>query len=81
VIDKFIKSELLAALFQGAAIALCVQVAGIIVTYGMQILLARWMGATQYGAYDYIILDFGQNERELAKINRELSPIKKGQQK
>ena len=55
MINKFIKSKLLAALFQGAAIALCVQVAGISVTYGMQVLLARWMGATQYGAYDYII--------------------------
>ena len=46
---------MLNALFQGAAIALCVQIAGIAVTYGMQILLARWMGATEYGTYDYVI--------------------------
>ncbi len=52
--NKSIKSELLASLFQGTAIALLVQVAGIGVTYGMHVLLARWMGATQYGTYDYI---------------------------
>ena len=43
------------SLFRGAAIALCVQVAGISVTYGMQVLLARWLGATEYGTYDYVI--------------------------
>ncbi|MEM8827790.1 MAG: flippase [Cyanobacteria bacterium P01_G01_bin.19] len=43
------------ALFRGAAIALCIQVTGIAVTYGMQVLLARWMGAIEYGVYDYVI--------------------------
>ena len=42
-------------LFRGASIALCVQLAGIAVTYGMQVLFARWMGATEYGTYDYAI--------------------------
>ena len=43
------------ALFQGAAIAFGVQIAGLAVTYGMQVSLARWMGATEYGTYDYVI--------------------------
>ena len=46
---------MLNALFQGAAIALCVQIAGLTLTYGMQVLLARWLGATEYGTYDYVI--------------------------
>ena len=53
--NKFIKSELLASLFRGTAIALVVQILGLAVTYMMEVLLARWMGATQYGVYDYLI--------------------------
>ena len=40
--------------FKSAAIALCVQIAGLVVTYGMQVLLARWLRATEYGIYDYV---------------------------
>ena len=53
--NRLAQSELLAALFRGTAIALGVQILGIAVTYTMQVLLARWMGATQYGVYDYVI--------------------------
>ena len=53
--NRLAQSELLAALFRGTAIALSVQISGIAVTYTMQVLLARWMGATQYGVYDYVI--------------------------
>ena len=53
--NRFIKSQLLASLFRGTAIALLVQVSGLAVTYTMEVLLARWMGATQYGTYDYLI--------------------------
>ena len=53
--NRLARSELLAALFRGTAIALCLQVSGIAVTYTMQVLLARWMGATQYGVYEYVI--------------------------
>ncbi len=52
---KFAKSDLLISLFRGAAIALGLQLSGIAVSYAMQVLLARWMGATQYGVYDYVI--------------------------
>lgn len=51
----FPQSDLLSSLFNGAAIALVVQLSGIAVTYAMEVLLGRWMGATQYGAYDYVI--------------------------
>lgn len=55
IINRFIKSELLTSLFRGVAIALSLQLSGIAITYTMQVLLARWMGATQYGVYDYVI--------------------------
>lgn len=55
IFNRLAKSELLAVLFRGTAIALVIQLAGIAVSYGMQVLLARWMGATQYGVYDYVI--------------------------
>ena len=42
-------------LWQRAAIALGLQLSGIAVTYALQVFLARWMGATQYGVYDYVI--------------------------
>ena len=53
--NRLAKSELLASLVRGAAIALCLQISGIAVTYTMQVLLARWMGAAQYGIYEYVI--------------------------
>lgn len=53
--NQIAKSELLSALFRGTAEALCLQISGIAVTYTMQVLLARWMGATQYGIYEYVI--------------------------
>lgn len=43
------------ALFKGTAIALIVQISGIAVTYTMEVLLARWMGAVEYGIYEYVI--------------------------
>ena len=53
--NRFIKSQLLTSLFRGAAIALVLQISGIAITYAMQVFLARWMGAVQYGVYDYVI--------------------------
>ena len=53
--NRFIKSELLASLFHKAAIALCLQVLGIAIAYTMLVLFARWMGASQYGVYEYVI--------------------------
>ena len=52
---KFARSQLPAALFPKAAIALCLQISGIAIAYLMQVLLARWMGAAQYGIYEYVI--------------------------
>lgn len=53
--NRLSQSELLAALFRGTAIALGVQILGIGVTYMMQVFLARWLGATQYGVYEFVI--------------------------
>ena len=53
--NRFARSGLLASLFQKAAIALLIQILGIAVAYLMQVLLARWMGAVQYGIYEYVI--------------------------
>lgn len=53
--NKFARPNFFGFLFQRAALALVIQLSGIAVTYTMQVLLARWMGATQYGVYDYVI--------------------------
>ena len=53
--NRLAQSELLAALFRGTAIALGVQILGIGVTYMMQVFLARWLRATQYGVYEFVI--------------------------
>ena len=52
---KFTRSPLLISLLRGTAIALGLQLSGIAISYIMQVLLARWMGATQYGVYDYAL--------------------------
>ena len=49
------KSNLLAPLFRGAAIAFALNLSSLGVIYGMEVSLARWLGATQYGAYDYAL--------------------------
>ena len=54
-LNQTAKSELLSLVFRGAAIALILQLSGLGINYLMEVLLARWMGATQYGAYDYLI--------------------------
>jgi O-antigen/teichoic acid export membrane protein len=43
------------ALAQSSVIALSLQLAGIFITYLMQIFLARWMGTEEYGLYEYVI--------------------------
>ena len=45
----------LAALTRDAGIALVLQIAGLALTYLLQISLARWMGSTEYGIYKYVI--------------------------
>jgi O-antigen/teichoic acid export membrane protein len=43
------------SLFTSISIASGLQISGIIISYSSQILLARWLGVTEYGIYDYII--------------------------
>jgi O-antigen/teichoic acid export membrane protein len=43
------------SLAQKTRIALITQVVGIILTYLTQVLLARWMGKTEYGIYTYVL--------------------------
>jgi O-antigen/teichoic acid export membrane protein len=42
-------------LFTSIGIVSGLQILEIIVNYSSQILLARWLGATEYGTYDYIL--------------------------
>ncbi|MBR8826614.1 MAG: flippase [Gomphosphaeria aponina SAG 52.96 = DSM 107014] len=46
--------DLLMPLIWGTGVALSLQVSGAGISYLSQVLLARWMGATEYGIYDYI---------------------------
>jgi O-antigen/teichoic acid export membrane protein len=41
------------ALLRGAGTAFCLYSLGTAITYGLQILLAQWLGATEYGIYEY----------------------------
>jgi len=43
------------ALAKNAGIALVIRFGGICVTYLVQVFLARWMGKTEYGIYEYVI--------------------------
>ena len=47
--------SLFSKLVRGAGAALTIQIVSAAVLYGSQILLARWMGTTAYGIYDYAI--------------------------
>jgi len=42
-------------LARDAAVALTIQVAGVVITYLVQVFLARWMGKTEYGIYEYVV--------------------------
>ena len=45
----------LGVLAKEAGIALVIKFAGILLTYLVQVFLARWMGRTEYGIYEYVI--------------------------
>lgn len=47
--------NLLITLIRGAGAALIVQIVSVETGYAAQILLARWMGVTEYGVYDLAI--------------------------
>lgn len=49
------KSITLEALAKDAAVASIIQVGGLLLTYLVQVFLARWMGKTEYGIYEYVI--------------------------
>ncbi|WP_233222613.1 lipopolysaccharide biosynthesis protein [Chroococcidiopsis sp. CCALA 051] len=49
------QSDLLNTLIRGAGAALSVQIFSAGTIYVSQILLARWLGVTEYGIYDYAI--------------------------
>ncbi|NET52129.1 MAG: oligosaccharide flippase family protein, partial [Merismopedia sp. SIO2A8] len=42
-------------LAQGTMVALGLQIAGVLLTYLVQICLARWMGKAEYGLYTYVM--------------------------
>jgi len=45
----------LGILAKEAGIALVIKFVGILVTYLVQVFLARWMGRTEYGIYEYVV--------------------------
>ncbi len=47
--------NIVSLLLRGMSLVLGIQVAGLGVTYLSQVLLARWLGVADYGAYDYAI--------------------------
>ena len=49
------KSTQLDSLAKDAVVALIIKFAGLILMYVVQIFLARWMGKTEYGIYEYVI--------------------------
>ncbi|NES42476.1 flippase [Moorena sp. SIO2C4] len=49
------KSRQLDFLAKDTLIALTIQAFGLVLTYAVQVCLARWMGKTEYGIYEYVI--------------------------
>ncbi|MEM9274976.1 MAG: flippase [Cyanobacteria bacterium P01_F01_bin.143] len=45
----------LADLAKDTVVALSIQVVGVVLTYLVQVFLARWMGTTEYGIYEYVV--------------------------
>ena len=50
--EESIKLDIFA---KDVAVALILQITGLAITYLLQIFLARWMGKTEYGIYQYVI--------------------------
>ncbi|MCC5669933.1 oligosaccharide flippase family protein [Nostoc sp. CHAB 5784] len=55
LLQRLHQSKLLATLVRGAEVALVFIVSGHVITYVVQLLLARLMGAAEYGTYQYVI--------------------------
>ena len=53
IFNRLRQQDMLATLARGAGIAFVIQAAGTGLKYFTQVLLARWMGATEYGVYTY----------------------------
>jgi O-antigen/teichoic acid export membrane protein len=49
------QSNLLVFLARGAGIAFVLQLSGFGLSYLVQVLIARWIGPTEYGTYDYVM--------------------------
>jgi O-antigen/teichoic acid export membrane protein len=53
--QRFRSTDVFGILVRGAGIALLIQIAGNGIGYAVQILLARWLGASSYGVFTYLI--------------------------
>ncbi|GAB4300382.1 MAG: flippase [Oscillatoriaceae cyanobacterium] len=49
------KNDIFSFLLRGAGTAFVMQVFGVGLSYIIQVLLARWMGAVEYGTYNYVL--------------------------
>jgi O-antigen/teichoic acid export membrane protein len=47
-------ASLLQTLVRGAGVALLTQTVSVGITYLSQVLFARWMGATEFGVFEYV---------------------------
>jgi O-antigen/teichoic acid export membrane protein len=52
---RFVSSEVLEILIRGATIAFLIQIAGNVIGYAGQIMIARWLGVSGYGVFTYLI--------------------------
>lgn len=55
LINKLRQPNILAVVIRGAGAAFGVRVLGFALSYLLNILLARWLGATEYGIYAYVM--------------------------
>ncbi len=49
------QSTSIPSLVKGSIVALSIHLLGLLLTYLLQVFLARWMGRTEYGLYEYVL--------------------------
>ena len=52
--DRLRRAGLVSAFARGVSLTFLIQIAGVVLAYSLNVLLARWMGASEYGVYTYV---------------------------
>lgn len=55
VLKRLRQPGMASRIIRGAGITFAIQVSGVILAYAAQVLLARWLGTTEYGRYTYAL--------------------------